>query len=528
MSESGPDALLTTRLSALWTRLLDIPAVASTDNFFSLGGHSLLLIRLVADVQEEFGVTLDPNQVLEDPTLCGIARQISQLSVQVTSNVAPPVPLGHVRKRVAVSQENHWVFGPRKLRPYSMYYEARIHGVRSVERLAQSFAATVDNNRVFKYIFERSPGGEIYAVPYPHAAPLEVIDLRDLATQAQDAQIRAHRQRIFGSDFDIWREPALRAAYLRLGELEGVVLFCANHILLDLESSERFFTEFYARYGGAEVAEKAFDFYDLAVWERSILAQQRPADVHNYWLAKLQPFKKILRFSGRERPNSYIGRAATDSAHIDDPALLSFARLADDYLPPASIKVLAAISLGIFSQYGETPLAILYPVSVRDHPAAADVVGNFTWHNLFIVDIDQDITTDAWLSALQRQFLDDVAHRKYGTEDKERLLPASVKGSYWKTQIRYQYYDAYSVDADTPAQLRVQRPLPRFETVLTDLHFFVSHKRAALDIRLVYFADLFAPEEVSRLLTRVSSALDALRTRREQPLKSLIDALRQA
>jgi acyl carrier protein len=74
------------RLASIWSEILKVPSVAIDDNFFDLGGHSLLVVLLQLRVKEEFGVELDVDEVYSGTlTLASLAskielRQIGDLS----------------------------------------------------------------------------------------------------------------------------------------------------------------------------------------------------------------------------------------------------------------------------------------------------------------------------------------------------------------------------------------------------------------------------------------------------------------
>ncbi|HEX6913189.1 MAG TPA: phosphopantetheine-binding protein, partial [Longimicrobium sp.] len=58
--------------------LLPASRVGTADDFFALGGHSLLLMRLVARVQAEFGVDLSIRAVFAHPTLQSLAAEVER------------------------------------------------------------------------------------------------------------------------------------------------------------------------------------------------------------------------------------------------------------------------------------------------------------------------------------------------------------------------------------------------------------------------------------------------------------------
>lgn len=68
------------RLAGIWCELLDVPDVAMGDDFFALGGHSLLLARLVLRVEEETGVRVPVAEVFMEPTLARLAATVQQAS----------------------------------------------------------------------------------------------------------------------------------------------------------------------------------------------------------------------------------------------------------------------------------------------------------------------------------------------------------------------------------------------------------------------------------------------------------------
>ena len=60
------------RLAGAWARLLDVEAIGVHDNFFDLGGDSILAIRLIADLQDA-GLALDVQQLLAHQTIAELA-----------------------------------------------------------------------------------------------------------------------------------------------------------------------------------------------------------------------------------------------------------------------------------------------------------------------------------------------------------------------------------------------------------------------------------------------------------------------
>jgi acyl carrier protein len=75
-------AALQDQLARIWAQALGVKAVAPDDNFFALGGHSLMAVKMIGAIQEQ--LTLDAelslSDLIENPTLEGFAGRIAELA----------------------------------------------------------------------------------------------------------------------------------------------------------------------------------------------------------------------------------------------------------------------------------------------------------------------------------------------------------------------------------------------------------------------------------------------------------------
>jgi hypothetical protein len=75
----APQGEIETQLAAIWMELLKAKSIGRRDNFFALGGHSLLVIRVVSSVRSSLGVELAIQTVFEAPSVAELARNVEGL-----------------------------------------------------------------------------------------------------------------------------------------------------------------------------------------------------------------------------------------------------------------------------------------------------------------------------------------------------------------------------------------------------------------------------------------------------------------
>ncbi|HEB83354.1 MAG TPA: alpha/beta fold hydrolase, partial [Gammaproteobacteria bacterium] len=79
-SYCGPSNELEWRIVSIWQDLFGIEKVGVYDNFFDLGGDSMLAIQLAARLQEHFEVALQFGEVFESPTVAEQAVRIAEIT----------------------------------------------------------------------------------------------------------------------------------------------------------------------------------------------------------------------------------------------------------------------------------------------------------------------------------------------------------------------------------------------------------------------------------------------------------------
>jgi amino acid adenylation domain-containing protein len=77
-SFTPPRDNLELQLAHIWEDILDVRPIGIADNFFNLGGHSLLVVRLMAQIHQQLGQKLPLTQLFQAPTIEQLANTLRQ------------------------------------------------------------------------------------------------------------------------------------------------------------------------------------------------------------------------------------------------------------------------------------------------------------------------------------------------------------------------------------------------------------------------------------------------------------------
>jgi thioesterase domain-containing protein/acyl carrier protein len=91
---TSPNTEIEKKLSLIWSELLLLDQVGIHDNFFDLGGQSLMAVRLVSEIEKQFGKSISVATLMQAPTVAQLASVLAEQKKALPSPLIPIQPSG--------------------------------------------------------------------------------------------------------------------------------------------------------------------------------------------------------------------------------------------------------------------------------------------------------------------------------------------------------------------------------------------------------------------------------------------------
>ncbi|MEV1025579.1 amino acid adenylation domain-containing protein [Streptomyces sp. NPDC050264] len=310
-------------VAALMAQLLGGTPVGATDNFFQLGGHSLLVGRLAARIRADLGADIPLSQLFRLVT----PRQIGALvdsgaPLDAGTAVPAPPPMRHAdRSRpipLSFPQERVWFL--ERLSPsnqaYRMQATLSLRGPLDMTALQAALTELVRRHEILRTGFREVDGRPVQCPVGMDAIDIEVplVDLSALSEADRERAWQELSAREQAEPFDLEKPPLARWVVARDAPDVHRLIHMEHHLVHDGWSFAVFvdeLTRLYAVFAeGAEAPpEPRFQFADLAAWQRSWLEGPVMDRYLGHWAQVLDGAPPALELpTDRPRPPEFTFR----------------------------------------------------------------------------------------------------------------------------------------------------------------------------------------------------------------------------
>ncbi|MFJ3794147.1 amino acid adenylation domain-containing protein, partial [Kitasatospora sp. NPDC090091] len=439
-----------------------------------------------------------------------------------------PVPLSFTQEQIWLAQQ----LAPESA-AYNVPMAVACTGPLDTERLARAFRTVISRHEVLRTTFAAGPDGSPVQLVHEQAGfELPVTDLR--STADAEARVRERLAEEAHTPFDLASGPLLRAALLRTGEQDHVLVLTVHHIAVDAWSVNVLLGEVAAAYrsadgptAGAGLPPLPVQYGDFAAWQRGRLDGAAYRESLDYWQQRLSGLTDTPPpATATGRPEGGAG-AGSHSLELPADVTAGLRALAARHRTTLFTVALAALQT-LLHRYGcgEDPV-VATPVGGRERTELEGLVGCFVNTLLLRGDVSGEPTFAELLDRAAEATRRDLHHQEVPFEQLAARLRAGSPDGLARTMLVLDQAtpggapeDVPGAGSDTgsgygagsaaapPGEL-VLRPLDGAgpADAKRDLTFTVSETGATLVLTLVHRTDRYEERSAGRLLAHYATLL---------------------
>ncbi len=510
-------------VSKIWSEILLNDNITETDNFFSIGGHSLLALELASKIEKDFSKPFSMKDVFENPNIILMAQKVSEInkSISKTSTFSPIEIQNLISEKVSNSQMQIWyleeMFPSTTMHnlPAALRFRAKI----DIHSLELALNVLKNRHEAFRTYFQVENG-----VPY------QKVDNVDKNEKIKLNIIEANEEsivKILNSDaalvFNKSTSPLFKATVYKLSEEDYVLFFLFHHAIWDGWSFDIFFEELNLAYSAfssntyPQFSKPGISYLDYTSWLKKQIEEKKLDHELEYWKQKLHcplPFLELPLDFSRPAEMSHVGGTIpfTLNEHLLDEIRL-FARANGTSLFNVFLTAFK-ITLSRYSKEdgNKDDIIVGAPVRGRVHPEVMNTIGYFVntvalrtvidHDQSFIYNLNQVATT--CLEAFENQIIpfQIVLNKVSSTKDRTRTPIFQTFFSYQDVNNRRAH-----LGENHYSQINVDK-----SSTHTDLDLWIKTSGSKIEGAFEFRKDLFLDITVERFLESFIFILESLST----------------
>ena len=504
-----------------WQHVLGVDGIGRLDNFFDLGGDSLLSVQVHNRLKDQVSTSLEIEELmfLESPQAIAEFIQNSQQNNVKSKQSGIPVLLPEQRKQalpLSFSQEGLW--SAEHAKPGSAYnlpFAIRIKGNFNQQIFATTLKALVSRHEILRARFPEQDGYPKQKLIDDKNPQLNTHDLRSIAQAQKEEALSEHIDHQARQPFNLKTGPLFRIDLYRLQEDEFAALFTLHHIVADAWSMRIFARELSEIYTALEtqrdprLPELPIQYFDYAHWQRQSISEQTIQQQRSYWMKQLanlpEQFEIGQDYPAPESPSGKGSRVNFEFPTQLTPDLITLARASNVSLFTVLIAGLSAL---LHRRSGLEDMIVGVPIAGRNNTEIENVIGCFINTLVIRSEFKRNLSFGQLVQQIRQTMSEAYKHQDLPFE---KVVKACQQNKGSRAALTMPVMFDFQNIPDAPplaiGNLDVEPMVAKLETAKMDLVIDMWNRDGALAGSVEYNTEIYQKATVEKLMQEFSTLL---------------------
>ena len=361
----------------IWSGLLRRSGIGRDEDFFALGGNSLLAMQAAARMTEALGVEVPVRALFEGRTVAATVRALSDAprTVMIPRRAEGIVPLTPGQRRLWFVD----LLNPGRAF-HNLPFAYRLRGTVDVRALGGALASVVGRHEALRTRFPTRGAEPVAVVDEDPRAELAVVELDRSGGEDEPSALGRLLTAEAARPFDVQAGPLLRALLVRLDADHHVFMVTVHHLVFDGWSRSVLFRELATAYAAgtgdtsARLPEVPLQAGDVAAWWAARLERDASAALRR-WTTRLAGADPYLALPGTARAASTPARGARHAFRLCGAPVDRLSVVAAEAGVTPFVVLFTAFAALLGARTGQTDFVVGTPVANRSRRQLEGVVG---------------------------------------------------------------------------------------------------------------------------------------------------------
>jgi len=518
-------------LVEIWKEVLGLETISTHDNFFDLGGHSLLIAKIIRIFEQKQAVLLQYRDIFNCPTISELAAAVDktpQESMQINTRIVPRT--SNQKNVLSLAQQRLWYLN--KLSPNTTQFNLpsafRLTGALNKTALNQAFKEVIARHELLRTAIAEDSGEPTQRVYETLDFVLEEIDLSHLQKEECEQALQKRLDELQLQVFDITKAPLFMSTLIVLNDNEHVLFFMPHHFIFDGMSFDIFIYEIsqlYAKNSGVEyqlLPDLPIQYVDYSIWLRELLKGHELDKQLVFWKDTLHGTLPILDMPlDFPRPENLENKGDDVYYEINSDLLGRLTQLANNQESSLFMIMMTAYVSLIYRYSGQTDLVIGTPMADRTRSGTENLMGFFINSLVLRFNIEPDESFEKMLKQVRELCLSGYSNQDVPFEHLVELLnpPRDVSRSpLFQTSVTYR--DVTECKMQMSDIDLLQEEVPTREAAL-DINIWFKNYGHRIRGAVVYNIELFERRTIEQFARHYVSLLESISTSPQQSIRQL-------
>ncbi len=530
-------------IAHIFTSVLGLQQISIHDNFFEIGGHSLLVTQVISRLRETFNVELPLRRLFELPTVA----QLGQTLLEFEQNkadliVKSPEGIDNLKFTItptqrtsnqfplSFTQERLWFLDQLegKSNKYNIPIALQIRGNLNIAVLEQALATIIQRHEILRTRFTTINGTPVQIIDSDTNFTLSVLDLQEFPQDQFSDQVQQKVKEELETPFNLSKSHSLRVTLLQVAPEAFVLLVSMHHVVCDGWSIGIFIQELFTLYQAflfkspSLLPNLPIQYADFAVWQRQWWRGERLQTQLDYWKQQLSNAPPVLELpSDRPRLSVQTFRGKSLSFTLNSELNKQLQTLSKNTGTTLFMTLLAAFATLLYRYSGQEDINIGSPIANRNRSEIEPLIGSFVNTLVLRIRIQDNPSFAELLTQVRQVALDAYDHQDAPFEKVvEGLQPQRNLSHHPLFQVMFVLQNTPMCQVQVPGLSLTPLALEAVTTNF-DLTLSMEETKEGLTGNWEYSSDLFNEATIVRMAENFQVLLEAIATKSARPIRQL-------